>query len=667
MLNQPALSFISQQSSKGNSNCIGVANPAAVYCKSLGYDYEIVNTKEGAIGYCIFPDGSRCEEWDFYAGKCGLEYSYCNVNDYETVTLADGKDPFSREYTACIMPDKKSKPASELMNLSEKMSQCGVRVPEGSEPNQIVKAVSVNPLPTSFSWRNLGGRDWTTPVKNQAACGSCWAFSAVGAVEAVFNIAYHNPDLDLDLSEENLVSDCLIGHSCCGGWHPAALKYIRNNGIVDETCFPYIDSRCQCPNACLCTYSGQGICSYATCSNRCSNWQNRTWRIEEYGSVSPNPTSIKNSLINYGPLSVAMGIGSYVGGYWDGDIYRCTNDNVVNHAVVIVGYDDVGGYWIVRNSWGPTWNGDGHLKVGYGECSIEKYVYYAYVPKQVKPITTYLVVNGVDNQVYWRSYINSWGDWQNVPNSTNSDGPAAAACKDKLHLVVRGTNPVNSIWYGYVDINSGSFSGWKKIPGSTSSKPELVADPTSCNLYLVVRGVTGGIWLNIYDGTTWSGWKRIPGTIPDSPAIAILDKKLHFVIRASSPENSIWHGIYNIETGVFSGWTRISGATSSSPDLAVNPGESKLYLAVRGLKNTIYLRTWSEGKWSSWEQVPSGTTSDGPAITVSNDLLHIVVRGMANPSYIYHRTKVLSTNTWTSWTKLTGYTSSTPTLTTDFS
>jgi len=74
-----------------------------------------------------------------------------------------------------------------------------------------------------------------------------------------------------------------------------------------------------------------------------------------------------------------MGVGSYYGGYWDGDIYRCTNPNGpgINHGVIIAGYNDAGGYWIVKNSWGSTWNGDGYFKVGYGECAIEQSVVYA--------------------------------------------------------------------------------------------------------------------------------------------------------------------------------------------------------------------------------------------------------------------------------------------------
>jgi hypothetical protein len=91
-----------------------------------------------------------------------------------------------------------------------------------------------------------------------------------------------------------------------------------------------------------------------------------------------------------------MGYGSAYGGYWDGDIYRCTNDSGVNHGVVITGYDDAGGYWIVKNSWGPTWNGDGYFKVGYGECAAEQYAVYAYLEADIDGDSDG-VVDAVDN------------------------------------------------------------------------------------------------------------------------------------------------------------------------------------------------------------------------------------------------------------------------------
>ncbi|MEM2507235.1 MAG: C1 family peptidase [Nitrososphaeria archaeon] len=670
----PIFINVSKQTLEGSSYCVGIADPAAVYCKFLGYDYEIVKTEQGDVGYCIFPDGSKCEEWSFYAGKCGVKYSYCNVNGYKAITLSDGRDPFSREYTACVMTDGTSIPASKLMSLSKKMSQCTIKTPEISGTEQIIKAAPASPLPTYFSWRDYYGHDWTTPIKSQGYCGSCWAFSAVGVTEAILNIHYfNNPNVDLDLSEENLVSDCFTYNppysSCCGGWHDEALKYIRDYGITDEICFPYVDDTCLCSDRCYCTYDGVQGCSNARCLDRCSDWPNRLWRIHVYAHVPSDPTSIKNALIIYGPLSASMGVGDDAGYYWDGDIYRCTDDKVVNHAVVIVGYDDTGGYWIVRNSWGPTWNGDGHFKVGYGECSIEKLVYYAHTPHKVE--LKYLVVRGTDNKIYWRRHLTTWENWIKIPTGSTSEGPAAVACGGKLHMVVKGFNPENSLWYGYVDLSTNSFSGWVRVPGLTPSKPALAVDPIDCDkLYLVVRGMDNSIWLNIYDGNKWVGWEKLPGSTPDSPAVAILNGNLHIIVRGYNPSNSIYHGIYNVDTKVFSGWQRIPGSTPSAPALAAKTDKDVLYLAVRGMDNRIYIATWSGrtlsgGRLSAWERVPTGTTSDGPTITIVGNVLHVIVRGSIISSNMYYSTKSLQTGDWSAWRRLDGFTSSIPVITKD--
>ncbi len=56
---------------------VGLANPASVYCEGLGYELELRTDDIGSYGVCIFPDGSECDEWDFLAGRCGQEHSYC--------------------------------------------------------------------------------------------------------------------------------------------------------------------------------------------------------------------------------------------------------------------------------------------------------------------------------------------------------------------------------------------------------------------------------------------------------------------------------------------------------------------------------------------------------------------------------------------------------------
>ncbi len=102
-----------------------------------------------------------------------------------------------------------------------------------------------------FDWRNRHGVDWTTPWKDQGACGSCWAFSAVGAVESLVNL-YYNHKLDLDLSEQQIVS-CAPG-SCSGGLPINALNYIVSNGIVNENCFKYTQTNSNCDSVCSIPY-----------------------------------------------------------------------------------------------------------------------------------------------------------------------------------------------------------------------------------------------------------------------------------------------------------------------------------------------------------------------------------------------------------------------------
>jgi putative hemolysin len=82
MLFSSACSLISANSTdstESDENIVGMANPSAVYCEGLGYPQENVERNGGMDVDCIFPNGSRCGAWDLLSGRCGQEFTYCEI------------------------------------------------------------------------------------------------------------------------------------------------------------------------------------------------------------------------------------------------------------------------------------------------------------------------------------------------------------------------------------------------------------------------------------------------------------------------------------------------------------------------------------------------------------------------------------------------------------
>lgn len=197
-------------------------------------------------------------------------------------------------------------------------------------------------LPEKWDWRNVNGINYLNPVRDQGSCGSCWAFSAIGAIEGTYNVEKNCPACNRDLSEQQLVSNsypcCGSCGDCGGGFPSVALNYAKSNGVCDESCFPYVAATVSC-----------GVCS---------DWSKRLWKID-FGAISSNLDEIKRAVICYGPLSVSS----------------------INwrHAVVLIGYDDTTQRWIIRNSWGRGWAFGGYGYIPYSGhiySDIRNYVYY---------------------------------------------------------------------------------------------------------------------------------------------------------------------------------------------------------------------------------------------------------------------------------------------------
>ncbi len=204
-------------------------------------------------------------------------------------------------------------------------------------------------LPSHVDWRNRDGVNWVTPVKDQGACGSCWAFSAVGTMESVIEIRAHNPTLSLNLSEQFLLS-CSAG-GCDGWWMRPAGDFLRTSGTFDEACFPY--------------HADASI----PCSGHCGDWVDRIRKISGWHTI-PNDVEAIKAALNQQVLTTAFDIYTDFY-YYKGGVYEHVwGDYEGGHSVVLVGYDDVEHAWIVKNSWGPDWGEEGFFKILWNDSGI---------------------------------------------------------------------------------------------------------------------------------------------------------------------------------------------------------------------------------------------------------------------------------------------------------
>lgn len=69
---------------------IGIPNPASFYCQEMGYELELRDSEGGTEGICIMPNGAECEEWEFLAGGCSIEWTFCQRQGFNIRAGEDG-------------------------------------------------------------------------------------------------------------------------------------------------------------------------------------------------------------------------------------------------------------------------------------------------------------------------------------------------------------------------------------------------------------------------------------------------------------------------------------------------------------------------------------------------------------------------------------------------
>jgi C1A family cysteine protease len=192
-------------------------------------------------------------------------------------------------------------------------------------------------LPSSYT-------GYYTSIKNQGSCGSCWAFAAVGLLESMI---LKNDSIEVDLSEQYMLSCNPWGWGCGGGYWPNDM--LVDPGAAMESCFSYVADEVPCKDTCLTPY------------------QIQSWVFVTEDNVVPPTDLVKQAIYTYGAVQAGVYVDNWFQMYTEGVFNRCKKKvNWSNHAIILCGWDDAKGAWLMKNSWGTGWGENGFMWITYG-------------------------------------------------------------------------------------------------------------------------------------------------------------------------------------------------------------------------------------------------------------------------------------------------------------
>ncbi|EEB17891.1 Cathepsin L precursor, putative [Pediculus humanus corporis] len=299
------------------------------------------------------------KEWDLFKAQYGKSYKTPEEEYYRMRIYMDNKleivehnlkfleGKVSYEMGENQFSDMTSDEVNDLYNGYNKINRMNAKpgeIPALPEMDGVPFVAKNEDVPDYVNWVEAGA---VTPIRDQGACGSCYAFASLATLESRLMI-YNKTELQLSVQN---VLDCsgeFGNFGCDGGLARNVYEYVMDNeGVNNETDYPY-EVR-------------EGKCRFSS--------KKFTAKIKDYVSVSYFDEDALKAAVATGPVSVSMDASSpafkkYKGGVYTDD--KCSSMKL-NHAVVAVGYgtdpDTKQDYWLVRNSWGTAWGERGYFKI----------------------------------------------------------------------------------------------------------------------------------------------------------------------------------------------------------------------------------------------------------------------------------------------------------------
>jgi hypothetical protein len=444
-------------------------------------------------------------------------------------------------------------------------------------------------LPDAVDWRNIGGHNHISPVKDQGNCGSCVSFCSCATIESTVSIVGGGL---VDLSEADL-HFCSAHGASCGGWWPSdALGEARRRGVPLEWLFPY-------PSA----FDASGNPS-------CKTSPDRDGQLYRPGGVTALQSTAerKQWLASRGPVCGVFHV--YADFYHTGrDVYHhVTGDHEGYHCVEIIGYSNADQCWIAKNSWNTSWGDAGFFRIGYGECGIDDTSRDRDPDGSLNQFPMF-GIDGVQTPSAWRSFELAPGS-----SATLSGGISAVSrIPNSMELWWVGANGSieAAFWY-----EGGAWTRYELAPASSASLSGGIKAvsriPNSMELWWV--GANGSIQAAFwYEGGAWTRYELAPA------GSASLNSGVSAVSRIPNSMELWWIGANGSIQAAFwyegGAWTRyeLAPAGSASPNGGISavtriPNSMELWWV--GANGSIQAAFWYEGgAWTRYEIAPAGSAS----------------------------------------------------------
>lgn len=308
---------------------------------SAGYAWYLVNSNDEMIRQT--PVVEQAGDWEFISddpthgvGASGKQIIHFIAKEAGKSDLYFAyirpwlKEPALRQYHVAITSDGAYTGNYEIEKI---------RAPE-------INSGRSTTLPSKFSWVE---QQIMTPIPNPTSCGSSWAFAACAQFEANIKRFDH---VVRNLSEQWLINCDEDKYNCDGGMYPGNM--FQKYGAVYEADAPF-----------------KGM------TGTCAPSYPYHEKIMGYHEIATTPSveQLKEAIYTYGPVWAGVVAGQNFVNYRSG-VLTTPDAGEINHAIVLVGWNDSTNSFVLRNSWGTAWGEGGYMRIAYGLSKVGEHASY---------------------------------------------------------------------------------------------------------------------------------------------------------------------------------------------------------------------------------------------------------------------------------------------------